>query len=189
MLHKTMFSTPVFQPCLKWISRSVLKLLGWKVEGEVPEDLKQCVLIAAPHTTNWDMPFSLMIAFVLDTSLYWVGKQSIFKFPFAGLMRWMGGIPVDRSRSNNMVDATVEQFAQHAELRIMMAPEGTRSEVKEWKSGFYHIAHGAGVPIALGFIDYKNKCGGIKHIFHTTGDYEQDLQEIKSFYKPYFDQT
>lgn len=182
MQQRTIFNTPIVQPALKAISRFVLRLRGWKVEGEIPDGLSQCVLIAAPHTTNWDMPFSLMIAFVLDTPLYWVGKSSIFKFPFGGLMRWMGGIPVDRSRSTNMVAATVEQFKQCPELKIMMAPEGTRSDVKAWKSGFYHIADGARVPIVLGFIDYANKRGGILGSYIPSGNYEQDLKEIQAKY-------
>ncbi|WP_202899565.1 lysophospholipid acyltransferase family protein [Neptuniibacter caesariensis] len=185
MRQKTMFNTPLVQPLLYGFSKVLLKILGWKVVGEIPKDLKKCVVIAAPHTTNWDMPFSLMIAFCLQRSLYWVGKASIFKFPFSGLMRWMGGIPVDRSQSNNMVDATVATFAENDELRIMMAPEGTRSQVKEWKSGFYHIANGAEVPIILGFIDYKNKVGGVLGVFTPTGDYEADLKEIKAKYASY----
>lgn len=183
MLHRSMFTTPVVNSVLRGFSRLALKLMGWRVEGEIPEDVKKCVLIAAPHTTNWDMPFSLMIAFSLNRPLFWVGKASIFKFPFASLMRWMGGIAVDRSRSNNMVAATIAKFEQYDELRIMMAPEGTRSKVKEWKSGFYHIAHGANVPIVLGFIDYKNKRGGVLGVYKTTGDYESDLEQMKSRYR------
>ena len=185
MLSKTMFSTPIIHPFLRFMSVSILRLLGWKVQGEVPIGLNKCVLIAAPHTTNWDMPFSLMIAFALNTRLHWVGKDSIFRFPFGGLMRWMGGIPVDRSQSTNMVEGTVTTFAQYEELRIMMAPEGTRSKVKQWKSGFYHIAHGAQIPILLGFVDYKNKCGGVLGVFETSGDYEADLKKIKAHYLPY----
>ena len=186
MLHKTMFSTPIIQPLLKCFSRVVLKCLGWKIQGDIPKTLQQCVVIGAPHTSNWDMPLSLMVAFSLDVPLYWVGKESIFKFPFAGIMRWMGGIPVDRSKSNNMVDATIQQFSQHAELRIMMSPEGTRSKVDKWKSGFYYIAHGAGVPVVLGFIDYKTKRAGVLGQIETTGDYEADLASILEIYQPYF---
>ncbi len=182
MQKTTIFTTPVVQPLIKGLSKLILKLLGWKVEGSMPLEARRCVLIAAPHTTNWDMPFSLMIAFALDTPLYWVGKDSIFKFPFGGVMRWLGGIPVDRSRSTNMVTATVEQLQQHDELRIMMSPEGTRSKVKQWKSGFYYIAVGADVPIVLGFIDYKQRRGGILTTFTPSGDYETDLKQIQQCY-------
>lgn len=184
MQTRTMFTTPVIRQLLRGISRIILKLLGWKVVGSIPREIKQCVLIGAPHTTNWDMPFSLMIAFCLDTQLHWVGKQSIFKFPFGGLMRWMGGIPVDRSQANNMVEATIRKFKDQPELRIMMAPEGTRAPVSEWKSGFYHIAHGAQVPILLAFIDYKNKRGGIGKTLIPSGNYAEDMLEIRAFYKP-----
>lgn len=188
MSQATMFNTPIIRQVLQGMSRLTLKLSGWKVIGSVPADLKQCVLIAAPHSTNWDMPTSLMIAFALDTELQWVGKTSIFKFPFGGLMRWMGGVPVDRSRANNMVSATIDKFKEVPVLRIMMAPEGTRSRVKEWKTGFYHIAHGAQVPIVLGFVDYINKLGGIGGIIETTGDYDKDLEQIMAFYQPLMDQ-
>lgn len=183
-MRTTMFTTPIICPLLRGFSRIMLKLLGWRVVGSMPEDIKQCVLIGAPHTSNWDMPLSLMMALSLDTQLHWVGKQSIFKFPFSGLMRWMGGIPVDRSHANNMVEASIAKFKEFPELRIMIAPEGTRARVKQWKSGFYHIAHGAHVPIALAFIDYKNKCGGIGKFMTTSGDYDKDMREINAFYKP-----
>ena len=187
MLQKTMFTAPIIRPMLRGFSRATLKLLGWKVVGSMPPEIKQCVLIAAPHTSNWDMPLSLMIAFSLDTQLHWVGKQSIFKFPFGGLMRWMGGIPVDRSHSNNMVSATIDKFKELPELRIMMSPEGTRARVTQWKSGFYHIAHGAQVPVALAFVDYKNKRGGIGKFIITSGDYDKDMIDINAFYKPLCD--
>ena len=185
MLQNTMFTTPIIHPLLRMLSIVMLKVCGWRVEGEFPKELKQCVVIGAPHTTNWDMPFSLMIAFALNTPLYWVGKSSIFRFPFGFLMRWMGGIPVDRSKSHNMVEATITKFSSFSELRIMMAPEGTRSEVQSWKSGFYYIAHGANVPIVLGYIDYKKKRGGILGVFTPSGDYEDDLKLIQARYQPY----
>ncbi len=185
MQTRTMFNSPIARPLLRGLSQFLLKSFGWKVTGGIPKELQKCVIIAAPHTTNWDMPVSLMVAFSLDTSLHWVGKSSIFRFPFGGLMRWMGGIPVDRSQSNNMVAATVETFAQYSELRIMMAPEGTRAKVRAWKSGFYHIAHGAGVPLALGFVDYKNRCAGIGKIINTSGNYDADMVEIREFYRPF----
>ena len=184
-MRRTMFNTPVVSDFLCLFSTLVLKLTGWKVEGQLPDDVKKAVVIAAPHTTNWDMPFSLMMAFKLRLPVYWMGKKTIFKFPFGPLMRWMGGIPVERSRSTNMVDSTVELFNQHDNLLIMMAPEGTRAQVQEWKSGFYHMANGAQVPIVLAYIDYKQKRGGIGPLYQTSGDYAKDLQEIKAFYEPF----
>ncbi len=184
-MQRTMFNTPIISHLLYAFSSLVLKLTGWRAEGEFPKHIPKAMVIAAPHTTNWDMPFSLMIAFKLHIPVYWMGKSSIFNFPFGPIMRWMGGIPVERSRSTNTVDAIIEKFNQNDRLHIMMAPEGTRSKVKEWKSGFYHMANGANVPIVLAYIDYANKRGGIGPIYQTSGDYEKDLAEIKAFYQPF----
>ncbi|OPX55203.1 1-acyl-sn-glycerol-3-phosphate acyltransferases [Oceanospirillum multiglobuliferum] len=181
-MQRTIFNTPIISHFFYLFSIVVLKLTGWKAEGVFPKDLNKAVVIAAPHTTNWDMPFSLMIAFKLKLPIYWLGKQSIFKFPFGGIMRWMGGIPVERSKSNNLVGSLVDRFAEQEHLLIMMAPEGTRAQVTAWKSGFYHIAYSAKVPIVLAYIDYRNKRGGVGPTFIPTGDYEQDLAEIQRFY-------
>lgn len=184
-MQRTIFNTPIISHFFYLFSVIVLKLTGWRAEGQFPDGLHKAVVIAAPHTTNWDMPFSLMIAFKLRLPVYWLGKQSIFKFPFGGLMRWMGGVPVERSRSNNLVDGLVQRFAEQDKLLIMMAPEGTRAQVEAWKSGFYHIAQGAAVPIVLAYIDYPNKRGGIGPTFIPTGNYEHDLLEIQQFYQPF----
>jgi len=100
-------------------------------------------------------------------------------------MRWLGGIPVERDRSTNLVDVMIQRFSEEDKLLVVIAPEGTRKNVSEWKSGFYHIAHGAGVPLVLGFVDYPNKQGGVGPLFQTSGDYESDLKKIKSFYTPF----
>lgn len=184
-MHRTMFNTPVIRHLLYGMSVVALKLTGWRVEGEFPKNIDKAMIIAAPHTSNWDMPFSLMMAFKLQLPVYWLGKDSIFKFPFGPLMRWMGGIAVTRSRSTNMVDSIVQRYQQEDKLLIMMAPEGTRSKVKEWKSGFYYMANGAQVPIILGFIDYPNKRGGIGPTFTPTGNYQQDLQQMQQYYQQY----
>jgi len=184
-MHHTMFNTPVISHLLQAFSILVLKLAGWKVEGSFPENTPKAVLIAAPHTTNWDMPISLMMAFRLRLPVYWMGKKSIFKFPFAPVMRWMGGIPVERSKSTNMVDSIIERYQENDKLLIMIAPEGTRARVEGWKSGFYHMAKGADVPIVMAYIDYANKRGGIGPVFWPTGNYEKDLEEIQSFYQAF----
>ena len=111
-----------------------------------------------------------------------MGKESIFKFPFRGLMKWLGGIPVDRSQANNMVSATAETFKQNEHLVIVVPPEGTRSRVKYWKTGFYYIAEQAKVPVVLGFLDFSKKQGGLGPAMMPTGDLEQDMAFIKSFY-------
>jgi 1-acyl-sn-glycerol-3-phosphate acyltransferase len=147
-----------------------MKLAGWKVEGALPPNTDRAVLIAAPHTSNWDLPYTLMVCFILGMNGSWLGKDTIFKAPFGGIMRWLGGIPVDRSKSNNLV------------ADLLIPPEGSRSKVKYWKTGFYYIAAAAQVPILMAFMDYPQKRAGLGSIFKPTGDIEKDMMEIKAFY-------
>lgn len=184
-MHKTIFTTPVIRHIFYWLSVLILKLAGWKAVGDARSIPDRAMFVAAPHTTNWDLPYALMLAFKLKLPIYWMGKTSIFRFPFGGIMRWLGGIPVERDRSTNLVDAMIQRFSEEDKLLVVIAPEGTRKNVSEWKSGFYHIAHGAGVPLVLGFVDYPNKQGGVGPLFQTSGDYESDLKKIKSFYTPF----
>jgi 1-acyl-sn-glycerol-3-phosphate acyltransferase len=180
-MNYTMFDTPVLKTALRYISLAFLKIMGWKVEGRMP-DVSKCVMIAAPHTTNWDFPITMSIALVLDIKVYWMGKASLFSRPFGGIMRWFGGIAVDRSRANNVVSATVDVFNNHDRLVIIIPPEGTRGKVVYWKTGFYRIANGAGIPIVLGYLDYRRKAGGIGPMIMPTGDIEADMAEICAFY-------
>ena len=156
-------------------------LAGWKVEGTAPEQDKM-VIIAAPHTSNWDLPFMLGVAYKFRIRINWMGKDSLFKPPFGWLMKALGGIPIDRSKANNVVTQMVDIYDKADQLAVAIPPEGTRSKVRVWKTGFYNIAHGAGVPIAFGFLDYDRKVGGIGGVFTTTGDYDKDIEEIKAFY-------
>ena len=158
-----------------------MKVMGWNFEGEFPAD-KKFVLIGAPHTSNWDLPHLLATASQMGIKVHWLGKDAIFKPPFAGLMRKLGGIPIDRSKASGAVGQTIEIFGERDEFYLVVPPEGTRSKVKYWKSGFYHIAHGAGVPIVLGFMDYRRKVAGVGPSIRTTGDYDADLKVIKAFY-------
>ncbi len=181
-MHKTMFDTFIIKDILRVLSILFLKLTGWKVSGVLPQE-KNFVMIAAPHTSNWDLPYMLTVSFALKAKPYWMGKEQIFKKPFRGLMMWMGGIPVDRSQSNNMVEYTAELLKKSEELVITVPPEGTRSKVAYWKTGFYHIANTAKVPIILGFLDYKKKEGGVGPVIYPSGDIEQDMVAIKAFYQ------
>ena len=156
-------------------------LAGWKVEGTAPGQDKM-VVIAAPHTSNWDLPFMLGVAYKFRIRLNWMGKDSLFKPPFGWLMKALGGIPIDRSKANNVVTQMIEIYDKADQLAVAIPPEGTRSKVRVWKTGFYNIAHGAGVPIAFGFLDYDRKVGGIGGVYTTTGDYDKDIEEIKAFY-------
>ena len=185
-MHRTIFDTPGVNTLLRAFSILFLKLTGWKIEGSLPPDGQKSVLIAAPHTSNWDLPYTLMVAFVLRLNIYWMGKEQIFRPPFRGLMMWLGGIPVQRESANNLVAASVQAIkAADGPLQLVVPPEGTRSKVRYWKSGFYYIATGAGVPIVLAYMDYERKISGLGPVFHPSGDLEADMVRIQAFYAPY----
>ena len=171
----------LFYEIRRAVALGLYRLVGWKVEGAAPEADK-FVVIAAPHTSNWDLPFMLGVAYAFRIKLRWMGKDSLFKGPFGWVMTALGGIPIDRSSANGVVPQMVEIYARSEELAVAVPPEGTRAKVRIWKTGFYRIADGAQVPIALGFLDYKRKVGGIGGVMTTTGDYDKDLEEIKAFY-------
>jgi 1-acyl-sn-glycerol-3-phosphate acyltransferase len=170
---------------MKGICRLYLKLIGWKIGSVLDPAIKKCVLVAAPHTSNYDYPISLATLYACGVRTRFLAKKSLFKFPLGILMRATGGIPVDRSRHANMVDAMVEMFDQYDKLILMIPAEGTRSYVKEWKSGFYHTAMVAGVPIVMGYLDYGNKVSGFGDLFYPTGDYQKDLADIQNFYRKF----
>jgi len=143
-------------------------------------------LIAAPHTSNWDLPYTLMVAFVLRLNVYWMGKASIFRWPFGGLMRWLGGIAVRREQSNNLVAASAQALREaQGPVQLIVPPEGTRSKTRYWKTGFYYIALTAEVPIVMAYMDYAQKRSGLGPVFSPTGDIDADMQAIKTFYAPF----
>jgi 1-acyl-sn-glycerol-3-phosphate acyltransferase len=182
-MHRTIFDTPVVNTVLRALSLGFLKLTGWKVQGTLPPGAEKSVLIAAPHTSNWDLPYTLMVAFSLRLTVYWMGKEQLFRFPFGGLMMWLGGIPVHREKSNNLVAASVAAIkAASGPLQLIVPPEGTRSKTRYWKTGFYHIAVGAQVPIVLAYMDYEKKISGLGPLFEPTGNLEADMAQIKAFY-------
>jgi 1-acyl-sn-glycerol-3-phosphate acyltransferase len=163
------------------VARSVLRALSWKVDVILPASPKY-VVIGAPHTSNMDFIYMLLLMYATGLKLHWIGKHTLFKPPIGGLMRKLGGIPVDRRSKNNFVDKVVDRINQHDEFVVAVAPEGTRSKSKYWRTGFYYIALGAGIPIALGFIDYKEKVVGIGPSFYPTGDIQVDFKQIKLYY-------
>lgn len=182
-MHRTIFDTPIVNTLLRWGSTVFLRLMGWKVVGKLPPSAAKSVLIAAPHTSNWDLPYTLMVCFVLRLNVYWMGKASIFRPPFRGVMMWLGGISVDRSQSNNLVaDSSAAITRATGPLQLIVPPEGTRTGTRYWKTGFYYIASGAGVPIMLAYLDYDKKVGGLGPVFQTTGDIDADMVAIKEFY-------
>lgn len=184
-MQTTIFETPVINTLMRGISHLMLRLTGWRTEGMTPEQIAEhpkYILIAAPHTSNWDFPFTLMVCFALRLRVYWMAKASLFAWPIGWLSRWLGGIAIDRSASNNTVQNTIDAFKTRERLAILVAPEGTRGKVTHWKTGFYHMAHGAGVPIALAYLDFQKKTGGIGRMFYPTGDIAADMIEIQQFY-------
>jgi 1-acyl-sn-glycerol-3-phosphate acyltransferase len=172
---------PFLRDILRGLSVLYLKIIGWRKVGNLP-DIPQYVIIVAPHTSNWDFPIGLAFAFALKIRGYWLGKDSLFRWPFRGFFRWLGGIPIDRSRSSDVVAQMVQVFKERAKLTMVVAPEGTRKKVTYWKSGFYHIARGANVPIVLAFLDYLRKAGGIGPVLNLSGDIEADMESIRAFY-------
>jgi len=181
-LNYTIFEVPLLAGLIRICAVLYLKLTGWKKEGQAPR-FDKYVVIAAPHTSNWDFPISLALLLSFKIKPYWMGKDSMFRRPFGFFFRLLGGIPIDRSRSNNAVEQSIRAFKKKLKIVLVISPEGTRQKTAYWKTGFYHIAHGAGVPIALGFLDYARKAGGFGRVFHTTGDIEADMKDIQLFYK------
>ena len=162
-------------------ARWFLKMTGWEVEGPRPLE-RRYVLIAAPHTSNWDLAYLLALSTVSDVKVSWMGKDGLFRPPLGWLMRRLGGIPVVRSQSRNMVSQMADAFGEVEELALVVPAEGTRSYVAHWKSGFYHIARGAKVPIVLGYLDYARRRGGFGPALHPTGNMRKDMDRIRDFY-------
>jgi 1-acyl-sn-glycerol-3-phosphate acyltransferase len=165
----------------RWLCMTALKAGGWKIEGDWPDD-PRIVLIAAPHTSNWDGIWMLAAASYWRVTLRYMGKKSLTEGPFGWLVKSTGCIPVDRSRSNDLVGQMKAVFAATPNLLLAVPPEGTRGKVEKWKSGFYHIAVGAGVPIVMSVLDYGSKTVRISGALWPTGDYLADFPLIASHY-------
>lgn len=180
-MRTTVFNTPLLTTLLRGISAGILALMGWRAIGKPIAD-QRFVLIGAPHTSNWDFPLMLMVVLKLQLKLHWMGKHSLFMFPFGGLMRWLGGIPIDRRSTHGIVDQVAAQYQQNPQLVVLVPPEGTRKKVENWKTGFYHIANNAGVPILMGYLDVSKKEAGLADFFYPTGDADADIQKIRAFY-------
>jgi 1-acyl-sn-glycerol-3-phosphate acyltransferase len=158
------------------------KQKGWKVEGTIPPEISKCVVIAAPHTSNWDFVYALATYRILNLPINYLAKKELFKFPLKGILKSTGAIPVIRSISQNLVETIVDKFNEAEHLYLMIPAEGTRKKVEKWKSGFYHAAIGANVPILMGYLDYKNKKSGFGKVLYPSGDTVKDLAMIKDFY-------
>ncbi len=157
-------------------------VLGWKFTGTFPK-LDQCVIIIAPHTSWVDFFLGLLVRKVLHIQINYIGKKSLFDPPFGWFFKWMGGAPIDRSKTNDTVSATVKIFRQRKEFRLALSPEGTRKKVLQWKTGFYFIAKSAKVPIVMVAFDYGTKHVKISEPTYTTDDQEADFKYYKNFFK------
>jgi 1-acyl-sn-glycerol-3-phosphate acyltransferase len=177
----TIFTTPVISTALRWISRLVLRLRGWKTRVRLPES-GRFVAVFAPHTSYWDLPVMLMVAFAHRVSAHWMGTHRLFRRPFGWLFRWLGGIPVDRTQSVGLVASAVKAFDGRKRFVLGIAPEGTRFPVPRWRTGFYYTAVGAGVPIVLAYLDSATRTAGADEWFVPTGDLAADAPQIVACY-------
>jgi 1-acyl-sn-glycerol-3-phosphate acyltransferase len=166
---------------LSSLARLLLKLFGWRTVGQ-PLDTPKYLIVFAPHTSNWDLPIGYAIARGFKLAPNWIGKHVLFRPPFGGLLRWIGGIAVDRRSRNNAVEQVIQAFGQRERLVLAITPEGTRKKTSHWKTGFYYIALGAQVPIQLAFLDYQRKIGGFGPTLMPSGDIDADLSIMRDFF-------
>lgn len=166
---------------LALLARTFLWLTGWKPEGRRPAS-RRFVLIAAPHTSNWDLAFLLAFARLYGVRVSWMGKHTLFRGPMGWLMRGLGGVPVRRNRSNDLVAQMAAVVDAADAIALTVPAEGTRDYTSHWKSGFYHIARQAGVPVVLGFLDYPRRRGGFGPELVLTGNVREDMDEVRAFY-------
>ena len=166
---------------MRLLSKFYFWISGWKVVGDVPEGIRKAVMVAAPHTSNWDFLYARLAFFIMGIRLKYTIKRELFFFPLGALLKVLGGIPINRSERGNMVDRMIKLFDGYDDLVVLITPEGTRSYAKDWKKGFYYVAEGAKVPIVIGYLDYKKKHAGIGPMIYPSGDYDKDLRTIKEF--------
>ncbi len=171
------------------LARFIFWIFGWKLDDHLKANFTRCVMIASPHTSNWDLVFARSAFTLMGIPVRFTVKQEWMRFPFGFFMRALGGIGINRSPRKagenrlSVTDAMMDLFNQREKLVVLVTPEGTRSLVTKWKTGFYYTALGAGVPIALGYLDYKNRVAGVGKMIYPTGDVQKDLREIMLFYK------
>jgi 1-acyl-sn-glycerol-3-phosphate acyltransferase len=172
-----------------FIAKFLYWLAGWKLDNNMPKDIRRCVMVASPHTSNWDLYYARLAFVLMNIPVRFTVKKEWLRFPFNLFMKPLGAIGIDRSpktgntERKSMVEAMADLFKDRDELVVLVTPEGTRSLATKWKSGFYYVALKAGVPIALGFLDYANKVAGVGKVVYPTGDYNKDMREIMEFYK------
>lgn len=166
----------------RWLCTAYLKAGGWRIAGDWPAHIPKMVLVAAPHTSNWDGVNMLAAAGYYRVPLKWMGKKELTEGPFGGVVRWLGCVPVDRTAKGDLVTETAAHMRAADEMVLAVAPEGTRAKSKGWKTGFYYIAHAAGVPIVMSVLDYGAKRISIAGSVTPSGDYDADIALIKAAY-------
>jgi 1-acyl-sn-glycerol-3-phosphate acyltransferase len=165
------------------LGRAALRILGWRIEGAVP-DVPRCVIIVAPHTSNWDFVVGMATALALGLRIHYLGKHTIFRWPFRRLLRWSGGVPVDRAAPGDVGERTLATMRAADRMFLALSPEGTRHKVEHWKTGFHRIALGAGVPIFPVALDYRSRAVRLLPLFVPSPDYAADLGRLRSLYSP-----
>lgn len=185
-------------PLARWlrpVAVLLLRAFGWRAVGDRPSEPRY-VMVAAPHTSNWDGILLILLAMELRIELYWLGKKELFPRPIGGLMRWFGGVPVDRRSPSDLAEQVAQAYRESENLVVVIPPEATRARAERWKTGFYRIAQAADVPVGMGFVDFATKTGGVGELFRLQGrltgdpkDFESpgvqaDLQHLRSFYEP-----
>jgi 1-acyl-sn-glycerol-3-phosphate acyltransferase len=167
---------------LSLLARAAFRLIGWRAEGEVP-NLPKFVMVAAPHTSNIDGIMLVLGAWLFRLKLHWMGKHTLFRPPFGGLVKAFGGVPIDRRAPRGAVQQMIQAFHDRERQILVVAPEGTRGKSDRWKTGFYYIAQGAGVPMVLAYIDYARRVMGIGPVIYPSGDQDADLRILHDFYR------
>lgn len=168
--------------CSRWLGRQLLRLSGWRIDGSLPDRRKLLVLVA-PHTSNWDFFFGMSAVLALGLRAHWMAKHTLFRWGVGPILRWLGGIPVNRGEPYGVVDQLVERFRVEEAFVLGITPEGTRKKVKQWKTGFHRIAVQAELPIVLAFFDYRQRIVGIGPEIFPSADLDRDLARIMAFYK------
>jgi len=165
------------------MAKFVLFISGWKSNYLKEYQTDKCVMIAAPHTSNWDLVYALAVYWKEGVNAKFLIKDSYTNSMFGFFFKWLGAIGVDRSKNTNLVDYAVSLFENNDKLVLLVPAEGKREKVDKWKTGFYHIAQNAKVPVSLGYLDYKHKIAGAGYLFNLSGDFEKDMHIIEDFYK------
>jgi len=166
-----------------FLSRIILRIFGWHTSGALPPGIRKAIIIVAPHTSSWDFVIGRLTFWASRVKIKVLIKKEVFVGPFGWFLKRMGSLPVDRGKNNHLIEQLAALYNESDSLVVVITPEGTRRMAKQWKKGFYMLAMAANVPIALAYIDYREKSGGIGPILYPTGDYNQDMEFIQDFYR------